>query len=184
MTLPPESEAGWNIADGPWTPPAEAASVAVVQSRSWFDWAAAQIDASLTNDRMACDLLLASLEEMRRSAQIWAETEPAIGEAVRQKMSAVIIAVQSHDRLVQQLTHVVESLRAVQDHLADAPRLQSVESWRQLRDRQLRCFSMAEERLLFARIVGADDGPNHASLDLEQAVEMFGADPVFDEPSS
>jgi hypothetical protein len=94
------------------------------------------------------------------------------------KMSAVVVAVQSHDRVMQGLTHVVESLRALHEQLGDPRRAESAESWRTLRDKQYRAFSMAQERRLFARMVAhGDDYKYEADLSAEDTVELFGADP-------
>jgi hypothetical protein len=110
--------------------------------------------------------LLEALDAILHSAQ-WRPPAPQI--------SAVVVAVQSHDRLVQQLVHVAETLGALHEHLGDAGRAVSPEAWGALRATRLRAFSMAEERELFAGIVagGADAGrPGAHSRD---EVELFEA---------
>ena len=58
---------------------------------------------------------------------------------------------------MQGLVHVKESLRALQAQLGDARHADSADSWRELREKQYRAFSMPEERLLFARMVARED---------------------------
>ena len=95
-----------------------------------------------------------------------------------QNISAVVVAVQSHDRVMQRLTHVSQSLRRLKEHLGDAGRVQSAESWRMLRENQLRAFSMAEERALFLRIAahrdltGQEPAPE-GTTDPEETIEIF-----------
>ena len=89
-------------------------------------------------------------------------------------MAAVIVAVQGHDRVMQGLSHVAQSLRGVHRQLGDARCADSPEAWRSLRDQQIRSFSMAEERTLFARMVVGDschDAPAHP----DDTVELFAA---------
>jgi len=81
--------------------------------------------------------------------------------------------VQSHDRVMQRLMHVSESLRLLHEHLGDARRAQSPDSWRQLREHQLRAFSMAEERALFTRIVAPDEGGGEIAVGSDESVELF-----------
>ncbi len=100
-------------------------------------------------------------------------------------MAAVVVAVQSHDRLMQQLTHVADALRALHAHLADAPRAQLPDSWGMLGKHQLRAFSMPEERALFVRMVAieGDIGSEHAAaLEPEETVELFATALDRDEP--
>jgi hypothetical protein len=134
---------------------ADVPGVAEEHCRLWLNWAAAQVDACLADDKPACDQLLGSLAEMLAPARA-ASAGPPGDTATCKEMSAVVIAVQSHDRVMQRLGHVAEALRRVQHHLADAGRARSPESWRMLRDGQLREFSMAEERALFVRLVVQD----------------------------
>jgi len=139
---------------------------AVQQCRRWLEWFAAQIEACLTVDGAANSRLLASFERFmsadRSEATLAAE------------ISAVVVAVQAHDRIMQQLQHVVESLRALHRHMADVERRASAEHWRQLRENQWRRFSMTEERALFARIF-ADESPAPELADavLPGDVELF-----------
>jgi hypothetical protein len=140
---------------------------AAEQCRVWLDWAAAQLDASLARDATACDHLLAALNDLMGST-------PA-DESIGRKMSAVIVAVQGHDRVTQGLTHVAQSLRALHRHLGDARCAESGESWRMLREQQMRTFSMAEERVLFARMV-ADELLENAAENPDDTVVLFGAE--------
>jgi hypothetical protein len=138
--------------------------IAFEHCRAWLEWAAAQVDVCLADDKPACDELLASLAKLLGPAALEDST-------VVQKMSAVVVAVQSHDRVMQRLTHVSQSLRRLKEHLGDAGRAQSAESWRMLRENQLRAFSMAEERALFLRIA-AQSNPEETA-DPEETIEIF-----------
>jgi hypothetical protein len=151
------------------------ADIAVENCRAWLEWAAAQVEVCLADDKPACDQLLASLAKMLApAAQESAAVVPPVDSTVIQKMSAVVVAVQSHDRVMQRLTHVAESLRRLQEHLGDERQAQSAESWRTLREKQMRAFSMAEERALFLRIVAHGDGTGQEiPLSPEQTVEIF-----------
>src|ERR1700722_1533259 len=94
---------------------------ALEQCRSWLWWAAAQLDTSLANDAAAGNHLLASLNDLMELAQTGsaAGASPA-GDTLGRKMEAVIVAVQGHDRVMQSLAHVAQSLRAVHRQLGDA----------------------------------------------------------------
>jgi hypothetical protein len=166
----------------------DAPGVAEKYCRLWLNWAAAQVDACLADDKPACDRLLDSLAEMLAPAPAVSGGPPGEAGTCRD-MSAVVVAVQSHDRVMQRLGHVAEALRRVQHHLADAGRARSPESWRMLRDGQLREFSMAEERALFVRLVvqEGDAAPageagqtgetgRQAALSPEDTIELFVAD--------
>jgi hypothetical protein len=67
------------------------------------------------------------------------------------------MAVQAHDRVMQSLVHVTESLRALQGQLGDARHADSADAWRLLREKQFMSFSMPEERQLFARLVAGEE---------------------------
>jgi hypothetical protein len=151
------------------------ADIAVENCRAWLEWAAAQVEMCLADDKPACDQLLASLAKMLApAAQESAAVVPPADSTVIQKMSAVVVAVQSHDRVMQRLTHVAESLRRLQEHLGDERQAQSAESWRTLREKQMRAFSMAEERALFLRIVAHGDGiGQEIPLSPEETIEIF-----------
>ena len=129
--------------------------VAAAQCRDWLQWAEAQIDACVASDALAMNELLASLAELLGSAPRAAAVTPHA--PARTQLSAVIIAVQAHDRVMQGLVHVKESLHALQAQLGDARHADSEDSWRELREKQYRTFSMPEERLLFARMVAHED---------------------------
>ena len=137
--------------------------------RAWLEWAAAQVDACLADDKPACDQLLGSLAKL---------LDPADSTVV-QKTSAVVVAVQSHDHVMQRLTHVSQSLRRLQEHLGDADGARSADSWRMLRENQLQNFTMAEERALFLRIAarsdvtGQDFGANLQETEPQGAIEIF-----------
>jgi hypothetical protein len=181
---PPEFRSGRpGETDEPHSAQPEATGFAVEQCRAWLNWAAAQVDASLTSDSLASAQLLAALADALGPAQPQSGSAPAPADSVSAKMSAVIIAAQSHDRVMQALTHVAESLRALHAQLGDARRADSAESWRMLREAQYRAFSMAQERALFARMV-ADGGESTraAETDPEETVELFAIDPGLDRP--
>jgi hypothetical protein len=128
----------------------ESDGIALQHCRAWLAWAAVQVDQCLADDKPACDQLLRSLREMLERA--------SAATSIDQSTSEVVVAMQSHDRVMQRLTHVSESLRMLHEHLGDARRAQSPDSWRQLHEQQVRAFSMAEERALFTRIVAPDEG--------------------------
>lgn len=164
-------------------PPPEA-DIAVANCRDWLEWAAVQVDVCLADDKPACDRLLESLGELMGPAAVESDAgAPPAGSAVVQKMSAVVVAVQSHDRVMQRLNHVAESLRRLHEHLGDARLAQSAESWRLLRASQMRAFSMAEERSLFARMVAHDDPMGHeAALNAQDTIELFLPEPGLEQP--
>jgi hypothetical protein len=159
-------------------PEIQSNSLSVEQCRVWLNWSAAQIEACLSGDAAASDQLLASLSDVLDPTNPHTETTSASdGDAIRGKMAAVVVAVQFHDRLMQGLSHVVQSLRALHEHLGDPGRAGSPDSWRALRDKQFRSFSMAEERALFVALVAHQDerGPE-AELSSESSVELFTSD--------
>ena len=169
MPLPDVQTGRLGAADGPPAGQSAAGRVAVEHCRVWLNWAAAQVDACLARDSLANGELLAALGELLGPA-------PA-GGAANDKMAAIIVAVQAHDRVVQGLTHAAESLRALQALLGDARRADSAEAWRMLRETQLRAFSMAQERTLFTSMVAPEwDNPREADLDPQETVELFVAD--------
>jgi hypothetical protein len=182
---PPELRAGRSgETDEPRPAQPVGTGVAVEQCRTWLNWAAAQVDACLTSDSLASSQLLAALADALGPAQPRSGSAPApADDAVSGKMSAVVIAVQAHDRVMQGLTHVAESLRALHAQLGDARRADSAESWRMLRETQYRAFSMAQERALFARLVAHEgEGTREAEIDPEDTVELFAIDPGLHEP--
>jgi hypothetical protein len=154
----------------------ESARAAVEHCRVWLNWAAAQIDACLASDNLASGQLLASLADLFGGSQRSGTAPAPANDAAGGKMSAVVVAVQSHDRVMQGFTHVAQSLRALYFQLGDAQRAQSAESWRLLRENQFHAFSMAEERELFARLVacehksGRDIAANRADVELFSTV--------------
>jgi hypothetical protein len=162
MSLPDLKSGGLGAIDDSIPAPPESTSVAVQQCRLWLNWAAAQVDACLSSDSLANEQLLASLADLfgPQHSPSGAAPGPA-PEALSCKMSAVVVAVQSHDRVMQGLTHVAESLRVLREHLGDSDGAESAESWRMLRDKQFRAFSMAEERALFARLVAREHENRH-----------------------
>jgi hypothetical protein len=175
----PEFQAGRiGAIDEPRSARPEAIGFAAEQCRAWLNWAAAQIDVCLTSDSLASGQMLAALAEALGAVhpRPGFALAPA-GDTVDVKMSAVIIAVQSHDRVMQGLTHVAESLRALHVQLGDPRRADSAESWRTLRETQIRAFSMAQERALFARMV-AHEGEStlESDMDPEDTVELFTID--------
>lgn len=164
----------------------EPGGVAVERCRAWLSWAAAQLDACLTSDKLASAQLLAALADVLGRAQSPAGSALAPAGDADGRMSAVIIAVQSHDRVMQGLAHVSESLRTLEVQLADAQRAGSAESWRDLSETQIRAFSMPQERVLFARMLamaeGAERKADEADVDSEGTIELFTIDPDLHEP--
>jgi hypothetical protein len=156
----------------------DSAAGAIGQCRTWLDWAAAQISDSLASDTAAGNQLLASISEMMGPGKPGASRVQGAGvPAEDRNLSAVIMAVQAHDRVMQGLAHVAQSLRDLSAHLADCGRIESAEAWRQLRERQYRVFSMHEERVLFARMVGGDvDGST--VRDSFELAELFATQEV------
>jgi hypothetical protein len=164
------------------TTQSDATGFAAEQCRAWLEWAATQVDLSLASDATACSQLLASLDDLMGPAQLGTQGGgPPADEAVDRKMSAVIVAVQGHDRVIQGLTHVAQSLRALHRHLGDARSADSSDAWRRLREQQMQTFSMAEERVLFARML-AHDWCENAAENPHGAVELFGMEPGSADP--
>jgi predicted secreted protein len=153
--LPPESTTGSGNSAELASAPAASSGLAVAQCRDWLQWAAAQVDACVAGDKLAMNEVLASLTDLMGSAPRAAAAAPH--EPAAQKLSAVIMAVQAHDRVMQGLVHVAEALGTLQAQLGNAQQVDSADSWRKLREQQFRAFSMAEERLLFARLVAHED---------------------------
>ena len=161
----------------------EGAGIAVEQCRAWLNWAAAQVDECLAGDSLARSQLLAALADVLPAPTGSGAALAPSGDGVSGPMEAVVIAVQAHDRATQALSHVAESLRALHAQLGDAQRADSPDSWRVLRDTQIRAFSMAQERALFARLVaGDDDGRLDADMESEGTVELFTIDTGRHEP--
>jgi hypothetical protein len=168
----------------------EAGGVAVERCRAWLSWAAAQLDACQTSDKLASAQLLDALADMLGRAQ--PPAGPALSPAADAdadadgRMSAIIIAVQSHDRVMQGLAHVAESLRTLEAQLGDAQRADSAQSWRDLSETQIRAFSMPQERALFARMLAMADGAerkaDEADVDSEGTIELFTIDPDLPGP--
>jgi hypothetical protein len=174
--MPLESKAGRSVADGePSSVQTASHGGAVDHCRVWLNWAAMQLNASLANDSLANHQLLVSLGDLLGEAQPRSETLPPTGgDTISGKMSAVIIAVQAHDRVVQELSHVIASLRALHEQLGDMRHADSAESWRLLREKQFRAFTMADERELFARLVGHEgESGREAAINPEDTVELF-----------
>jgi hypothetical protein len=148
--------------------------IAMEHCRAWLEWAAVQVDRCVADDKPACNQLLRSLGEM---------LEPAsAATSIDQCMAEVVVAVQSHDCVMQRLAHVSESLRMLHGHLGDARRAQSPDSWRQLRERQLRAFSMAEERALFSQMVALEAGGREIAVGPDESVELFVSANGLDQP--
>ena len=184
----PQPESGINrhrAAGGSRTVQNEALGIAVEHCRTWLEWAATHVDQCLADDKPACDQLLTSLAEVVGPASPRVEADPPPGtvQSLNQKMSDVVVAVQSHDRVMQRLTHVAESLRLLHAHLGDARRAQSPESWRVLRDNQMRAFSMADERALFVRLVAhGDDNVPEVALNPDETIELFVPEHGVEQP--
>lgn len=171
----PERDDRSELADAVGSAPAEAACYATEQCRAWLIWSAAQIEACLDGEVAARDQLLVSLGDVLRTPI------NDVPDDVSARNSALIVAVQSHDRLTQTLNHVVQSLRALHEQIGDPWSAGSPESWRALRDKRFRAFSMREERELFVALVAQHDGREHeADMGPESHVELFAADGVGD----
>jgi hypothetical protein len=182
MPLPEFDAAGIGETDEPHAARSAATGIAMEQCRTWLNWAAAQVDSCLASDSLASSELLAALADALGPAQPHSGGAATTNESVG-NVSAVIIAVQSHDRVMQGLTHVADSLRALHALLGDARCADSAESWRMLREKQYRAFSMAEERALFARLVAhAGEIAREADLGPEATVELFTGDHGMIEP--
>jgi hypothetical protein len=154
---------------------AASTGLAVASCSEWLTWAAAQIEACVNSDELAMNELLASLADLMGSAPRTVTATPH-NAAADGKLSAVIMAVQAHDRVMQGLTHVTESLRLLQGQLGDARQADSADSWRALREKQFRAFSMAEERALFARMVAHEDAPWREVGWIAGEAELFTTD--------
>lgn len=183
---PAEIKAGSAGAGGrPNSAQPEAGGVAVEQCRAWLSWAAAQVDACLISDKLASAQVLAAIGDVLAPPRAPAGSAPAPAGDADGKMSAVIIAVQSHDRVMQGLAHVAESLRTLEAQLGDAQRAGSAESWRDLSETQIRAFSMPQERALFARMLAmsgdATREADEADVDSEGTIELFTIDPDLHE---
>jgi hypothetical protein len=164
----PEREDRSEVGDAPTSTPIEASGYATEQCRAWLRWSAAQIEACLNGELAARDRLLVSLGEVLLT------TSGSLAEAVSAEKSAVIVAVQSHDRLTQTLNHVVQSLRALHEQMGDPCCAGSPESWRALRDSRLRAFSMREERALFVALVAQQDQrAAEGDMNADHGVELF-----------
>lgn len=146
--------------------------------RAWLAWAAAQIDASLTRDRGAMENLVTAvlviIEELHNAMSLVSTGGRPTSELDRiaSHAAAMVVAVQSHDCLAQQLSHVADALRSLAA-IAPAP---SESDWAALRRRQWQRFSMPEERELFQRMVpdvGGGDRPAASDTCGQPSVELF-----------
>jgi len=161
----------------------EPAEPALRHCRDWLGWAAAQVDACMGIDNTAMEQLLAALGDLIGSNGL-ASPDGAASAVPRDKISAVVMAIQAHDRVMQGLTHVADSMRSLAAQLAQSESASSEEAWRQLREQQFRAFSMAEERALFSRMVAHESdgfhdrgGPAAAANELLRANdELFCGD--------
>jgi hypothetical protein len=153
-------------------------TTAIDRCRAWLDWAAAQVDLCLAEDKPACNRLLAALTDALEPPTAARIKSEAPGEtSISQQMSAVVVAMQSHDRVMQQLTHVRDALRLLHAHLGDSERCTSADCWRALRETQMREFAMADERALFSRLVASeDDGWLEVAANPDETVELFIGD--------
>ncbi len=163
---------GYFPLDPPLDPPLDEERDQSQMRRHWLEWAAAQIDASLRMDRDAAENLLAAVTELLEPA----EREPQGTSGPRDSaLGRVVAAVQVHDRLMQQLTHVATALRALSD-LAAATRTATQEEWGALRRRQLATCTMHEERSLLLDMVPdprAEARPESMHLPDGDSIELF-----------
>jgi hypothetical protein len=167
MTQPESSFSHNGAAAGPHS--------ATEHCRAWLDWAATQVDLCLTEDKPACNRLLESLTAALEPGPPPRADAEVVGEAsMSQKMAAVVVAVQSHDRVMQQLTHVRDALRLLHAHLGDANRAESGESWAKLREMQMREFTMTEERALFSRLAAHEEKDwLEVTVHPDETIELF-----------
>lgn len=93
----------------------------------------------------------------------------------------LVIAIQAHDRIMQALTHVADSLLALERQIADPMQAGSSAAWQRLREQRFSAFSMASERELFGRVLG-HHGPAHHGTDAPAAAEFGRVDLFGDEP--
>jgi hypothetical protein len=149
--------------------------------RAWLDWASTQIDLCLTEDEPACNRLMEALTDALEPSSV--NTEAPGETSISGRMAAVVVAVQSHDRVMQQLTHVRDALRLLHAHLGDPLRAASPDCWRTLRETQMLKFTMAEERALFARLVAPqDEGWLEIAANPDETVELFITDAGLRQP--
>ncbi len=145
--------------------------VAIEYSRAWLDCIAIQVDECLARDSVACVTLLSSIDGLLSAAR----ASGAADRSLDDELASVIVAVQFHDRLIQQLTHVAESLRAINAHLGDPRRATSSAAWESLSTERMQAFTMRDERMLFA---GTDAGFSqaHRIEETADAIELFTDD--------
>jgi hypothetical protein len=117
--------------------------------RQWLEWAAAQIEATLAADGESTARVLDAVGAL--CSGVADAGRPA---ALAAPAAELVAAIQSHDRLLQQLQHVAHALRALGSLEGEGgyppP---SPAAWSALRRQQLRAFSMREERALFRSMV-------------------------------
>ena len=135
----------------------------------------------LIEDKPACSRLLEALTEALEPP---VPKAPASGEtSISGKLAAVVVAVQSHDRVMQQLTHVRDALRLLRAHLDDPLQSASPDSWRKLNEALIATFTMAEERALFARLVAPpEEGWLEIGANPDETVELFVNDAGLRQP--
>jgi hypothetical protein len=157
------------------------ARAALRLQRSWLDWAAAQINASLALDHEAMANLVTAIRVIigaldKAVLAVSTGGRPTLElDLIATHAAGMVAAVQSHDRLAQQLSHVAEALQSLGAVAAIAP-APTESDWEALRHRQLRSFSMREERELFHRVVPnlrGDDGADASDKNNVQSVELF-----------
>ena len=148
---------------------------------AWVDWAAAQIRASLALDHEAMTSLLTAIRTITTVVADAATQSSSIGqpisplEPIERQADRVIAALQSHDRLSQQLSHVADALQLLGSMAAMVP-APTESDWQAFRQRQLQAFSMREERELFRCMLPerpGDDSAAAADGSPTCAVELF-----------
>lgn len=133
-------------------PDIEAAAPASRQCRQWLIWAAAQIEDCQQMDSAAMNTLVTVLQPILHAPPD-AQSAPR-HHAAAAPAADLVIAIQSHDRIMQALTHVADSLRALEEHIENPARADSPAAWRALREQRFAAFSMPSERELFASLLG------------------------------
>jgi hypothetical protein len=157
--------------------------MALQHCRAWLKWAAAHLEECLARDSLANGDLLRAVAEILAARQPGTAPPPFAADTAGGQMAAVVVAVQAHDRVIQGLAHVAESLHALHAQLGDARLASSADAWRTLRETQFRAFTMAQERALFARMVADGDGNKHETeLTPDDTVELFTVSQGLVEP--
>jgi hypothetical protein len=110
---------------------------------------------AITSLAAAAEVLDGSLEQLPE-AEVSADVRrllEAQRDALRHRAEEASVALQFHDRLVQRLTHVRDSLAALGDFVDANARHDSAPDWDGLRRRIRDQYSMEQERVMFDLLV-------------------------------